>query len=275
VKLTNFIVNVINPEIVGGGDDEEEEIPYEITYTIDKTNGSLFRDNDEENASWNHVWKSNEEPQLQFGCGPNNMNWSENNVQLMTGGSSCRYTLTPPAGYVIYEYSFTFANNGHDNAQEIVMDNGDVYTTSTTPKTVSAKKQYLNSLYFDLKGPNSKGVVLSNFVVKVKRDVAKLPIISTEGNEYWYYITSASTQSYCAGKVIYYDSEAQKLRLATRPSAVTTSGVSGNKMVKSRLRTIMENTSELQVAAQAIALHLVLSTNPIISITLMKHTITS
>ena len=216
VKLTNFIVNVINPEIVGGDDDEEEETPTDITYTIDKTNGSLFRDNDEENASWNHVWKSNTEPQLQFGCGPNNMNWHNNNVQLMTGGSSCRYTLTAPAGYVIYEYSFTFANNGHDNAQEIVMENGDVYTTSTTPKTVSAQKQYLTSLYFDLKGPNSKGVVLSNFVVKVKRDVAELPIISTDGDEHWYYITSASTQSYCAGKVIYYDSEAQKLRFGDK-----------------------------------------------------------
>ena len=68
VKLTNFVVNVINPEMV-------EETLTEITYTIDKTKGSLFRDNDEENASWNHVWKSNAEPQLQFGCGPNNMNW--------------------------------------------------------------------------------------------------------------------------------------------------------------------------------------------------------
>lgn len=221
VILTDFTVTFVDPANAGKEDvedDEEEEVipPTDITYTIDKLNGSLFRDNDEENAAWNHVWKSNEEPQLQFGCGPNNMNWHNNNVQLMTGGSSCRYTLTAPAGYVIYEYSFTFANNGHDNAQEIVMENGDVYTTSTTPKTVSAQKQYLTSLYFDLKGPNSNGVVLSNFVVKVKRDLAELPIISTEGNEHWYYITSASTQSYCAGKVIYYDSEAQKLRFGDK-----------------------------------------------------------
>ena len=221
VILTDFTVTFVDPANAGKEDveeDEKEEVipPTDITYTIDKTNGSLFRDNDEENAAWNHVWKSNEEPVLQFGCGPNNMNWAGNNVQLMTGGSSCRYTLTAPAGYVIYEYSFTYANNGHDNVQEIVMENGDVYTTSTTPKTVSAQKQYLTSLYFDLKGPNSKGVVLSDFIVKVKRDVAELPIISTEGNEHWYYITSASTQSYCAGKVIYYDSEAQKLRFGDK-----------------------------------------------------------
>ena len=221
VILTDFTVTFVDPANAGKEDvedDEEEEVipPTDITYTIDKTNGSLFRDNDEENAAWNHVWKSNDEPVLQFGCSPNNMNWHNNNVQLMTGGSSCRYTLTAPAGYVIYEYSFTYTNNGHDNAQEIVMENGDVYTTSTTPKTVSAQKQYLTSLYFDLKGPNSKGVVLSNFVVKVKRDVAERPQISTEGDEHWYYITSASTQSYCAGKVIYYDSEAQKLRFGDK-----------------------------------------------------------
>ena len=193
-----------------------EELPAEITYTIDKTNGSLYRNNGEENASWNNTWKSKAEPQLLFSCGANNMNWHNNNVQLMTGGSNCRYTLTAPAGYVIYEYSFTYANNGHDNAQEIVMDNGAIYTTSTTAKTISAKKQKLSSLVFDLKGPNSKGVVLTDFVVKVKLDVVERPQVSTEGNEYWYYITSASTQSYCAGKVMYYDDDTKKLRFGDK-----------------------------------------------------------
>ena len=196
--------------------ENEEEQPLEVVYTIDKQNGDLYRDNGQANQSWNHVWKSNEEPQLQFGCGPNNMNWAGNNIQLMTGGSNCRYTLTAPSGYVITEYSFTYANNGHDNAQEILMDNGAVYTTSTTPKTVSAQKQRLASLVFDLKGPNGKGVVLSNFTVKVRQDIAELPVISTEGNEYWYYITSASTQAYCAGKVMYYDSQMQKMRFGDK-----------------------------------------------------------
>ena len=196
--------------------ENEEELPLEVVYTIDKQNGDLYRDNGQANQSWNHVWKSNEEPQLQFGCGPNNMNWAGNNIQLMTGGSNCRYTLTAPSGYVITEYSFTYANNGHDNAQEILMDNGAVYTTSTTAKTVSAQKQRLTSLVFDLKGPNGKGVVLSNFTVKVRQDIAELPVISTEGNEYWYYITSASTQAYCAGKVMYYDAETSKLRFGNK-----------------------------------------------------------
>ncbi len=196
--------------------ENEEELPLEVVYTIDKQNGDLYRDNGQANQSWNHVWKSHEEPQLQFGCGPNNMNWADNNIQLMTGGSNCRYTLTAPSGYVITEYSFTYANNGHDNAQEILMDNGDVYTTSTTAKTVSAQKQRLTSLVFDLKGPNGKGVVLSNFTVKVRQDIAERPVISTEGNEYWYYITSASTHAYCAGKVMYYDSQVQKMRFGDK-----------------------------------------------------------
>ena len=198
------------------GDDDEEVLPKEIVYTIDKANGNLYRNNGELNASWNNTWKSNTEPQLLFACGANNMNWASNNVQLMTGGSNCRYTLTAPAGYVIYEYSFTYANNGHDNTQELVMDNGDIYTSSTTPKTISAKKQKLTSIYFDLKGPNGKGVVLSDFVVKVKLDVVERPLISTEGNENWYYITSAAAQNYCAGKVIYYDEAAQKLRFGDK-----------------------------------------------------------
>ena len=197
----------------------DDETPTEITYTIDKANGSLFRDNGEENASWNNTWKSNDEPMLTFGCEPNNMNWHNNNVQLMTGGSNCRYTLTAPAGYVISEYSFTYTNNGHDNAQEIFMDNGEVYTTSTTPQTVSAQKLRLTSLYFDLKGPNSKGVVLSNFVVKLKLDVAERPKVSTADNVYWYYITSAASNdgtAYCAGKVMYYDAETEKMRFADK-----------------------------------------------------------
>ncbi len=198
---------------------EEEVIPTEFTYTIDKENGDLYRDGNVNNDSWTSAWKSKDVPQLQFGTGKNNMNWHNNNVQLMTGGTSSRYTLTAPAGYVISEYSFTFANNGHDNAQEIIMDNGDVYATSTTPQTVSAQKQRLTSLYFDLNGPNSKGVVLSNFVVKLKLDVAEAPKVSTADNVYWYYITSAASNdgtAYCAGKVMYYDAETQKLRFADK-----------------------------------------------------------
>ena len=216
VTLVSRLPKATLQEIAAIIENYDNLLPSEIAYTVDKTNGALYKNGTTPNESWNNTWKSTTEPQLVFSCGPNNMNWAGNNVQLMTGGSNCRYTLTAPAGYVIYEYSFTYANNGHDNAQEIVMDNGAVYTTSTTAKTISAKKQKLTSLVFDLKGPNDKGVVLTDFVVKVKLDVVERPQVSTEGNEYWYYITSASTQDYCAGKVMYYDSDTQKMRFGDK-----------------------------------------------------------
>ena len=203
-------------------ENEPDEIPEgsasEIDYTVDKTNGNLYRGTTA-NQNWNNVWKSNATPQLQFGCGTiNNMNWSNNNVQLMTGSAgSSTYTITPPTGYVITEYSFTFANNGHNTALDLTMDNGVAYRTSTTPQTISAKKQKIGSVSFVLAGNNGNGVVLTNFTVKVKEDKIETAKISTEGNEYWYYITSAATnKNYCNGKVIYYDADMEKLRFGEK-----------------------------------------------------------
>ena len=197
---------------------ELEELPSSLTYTIDKANGNLYHKDGAANQSWNCCWKSNTTPQLQFGCGTvNNMNWSGNNVQLMTGtAGSANYSITAPAGYVITEYSFTFANNGHNTGLELTMDNGALYTTSTTAQTISAKNQKAGSVSFRLAGNNGNGVVLTNFTVKIKEDRIEAPKISTEGDEHWYYITSASTQAYCGGKVIYIDSDINKLRFGDK-----------------------------------------------------------
>ena len=206
VVLTNFTVTLAEIE------EEEEELPTEIDYTLDKTNGDLYNSNGSANQSWNNAWKSTTEPQLVFGTGKNNMNWSGNNIQLMTGGGSCTYTLTAPTGYMIAEYSFTFANNNHEVALGLTMDNGAIYTTSKTAQTISAKNVLAPTVSFVLDGANGNGVVLTNFTVKVVKDVVAAPKVSTNENQYWYYITSASTQTYCAGKVIYYDSNTEKLR---------------------------------------------------------------
>ena len=189
----------------------------EITYTVDKTNGNLYR-GDATNQNWNSAWKSNATPQLQFGCGANNMNWNGDNVQLMTGtAGSATYTLSAPGGYVITEYSFTFANNGHNTGLTLTMDNETAYTTSTNAQTISAKNIKLSSVAFTLAGNNGNGVVLTNFTVKVKEDKVEGPAISTEDNEHWYYITSAAAnKNYCNGKVMYYDSEAKKMRFGEK-----------------------------------------------------------
>ncbi|MBQ3244139.1 MAG: exo-alpha-sialidase [Bacteroidaceae bacterium] len=196
---------------------EIEELPTSLTYTVDKNNGNLYRGTSV-NQAWNSTWKSNAAPQLQFGCGTiNNMNWEGTNVQLMTGtAGSATYTLTAPAGYAITEYSFTFANNNHTTGLSLTMEDGTEYTTSTTPQTISATKKTLSSVSFTLAGSNGKGVVLTDFTVTIKDDSPEMPTISTEGNEHWYYITSASTKTYCAGKVIYNDSETGKLRFGDK-----------------------------------------------------------
>ena len=77
---------------------------------------------------------------------------------------------------------------------------------------------------FVLAGSNGKGVVLADFTVKIKEDVIETAKISTEDNEYWYYITSASTKNYCAGKVIYYDAETEKLRFGDLAISVRAGG---------------------------------------------------
>lgn len=201
---------------VAGEPEELPEAPSSFEYTIDKANGNLYRGTTA-NQAWNSTWKSNATPQLQFGCGVNNMNWNGNNVQMMTGtAGSSTYTLTAPAGYVITDYSFTFANNNHSTALSLTMDNGTVYSTSSTAQTVSASGQKLYSVSFVLAGANGNGVLLSDFTVKVKEDKNEKPLVSTEGNEHWYYIASASTQTYCKDKVIYYDTEAERLRFADK-----------------------------------------------------------
>ena len=194
-----------------------EELPTTFEYIIDKSNGNLYRGTTA-NQSWNNVWKSNATPQLQFGCGTiNNMNWQGNNVQLMTGtAGSATYTLTPPAGYAITDYSFTFTNNGHTTGLSLTMDDGTEYTTSTTSQTISGKGQTLSSVAFTLAGNNGNGVILTDFTVKIKDDTPEMPQISTTGNEHWYYITSASTKAYCAGKVIYNDNETGSLRFGDK-----------------------------------------------------------
>ena len=195
---------------------EKEEVTGDLVYTIDKANGNLYRGTSV-NQSWNSAWKSNKTPQLVFSCGPNNMNWEGNQVQLMTGtAGSSTYTLSAPGGYAIEEYSFTFANNNHNTALNLTMENGKVYPTSKTGQTISAKGQKLSSVSFTLAGANGNGVVLTDFVVKIKEDKIERPLVSKEGDEHWYYILSAATNDYCKDKAIYYDSETERLRFANK-----------------------------------------------------------
>ncbi|MBS7408930.1 MAG: hypothetical protein KIG47_07460, partial [Prevotellamassilia sp.] len=90
--------------------------PDSVIYTVDKLNGNLYRvDNNTTtiNASYNKYWTSTANPQLTFGTTANNMQWSNDDVLIYSGSGGCTYTLTPPSGYVIYDYTFEVVNSGH------------------------------------------------------------------------------------------------------------------------------------------------------------------
>ena len=219
IMITKLVIRYKEVSTGEEGDDEEEgeEPASELEYIVDKANGNLYRGTSA-NQSWNSVWKSNATPQLQFGCGVNNMAWVGNNVQMMTGtAGSSTYTLTAPAGYVISDYTFTFTNSsGNTTGLTLTMDNGQAYTTKSTPQTISAEGQKAYSVSFVLAGTNGKGVELTDFVVKVKEDKVEGPQMSTENDVHWYYISNASTKTYCKDKVIYYDPASSFLRFGDK-----------------------------------------------------------
>lgn len=220
IMITKLVLRYKEVPVEDEGNEDEgeddEEVSSVLTYTLDKANGNLYRGN-EANSSWNSAWRSNAAPQLQFSCGANNMNWQGNNIQMMTGTSTkATYTLAAPSGYVITSYSFTYANNSHEEALSLTMDNGQAYNTKSTPQTISATGEKLYSVSFTLAGPNGKGVLLTDFTVTVKEDKVEAPQISTENEVHWYYIASASTKAYCKDKVIYSDTETSYLRFADK-----------------------------------------------------------
>ena len=139
-----------------------------VEYTINRENGNLYRDGSTANQNWNSVWKSTKTPQLTFGCGVNNMEWVNGSIDMMSGQSTnSTYTLTAPEGYRIEEYSFTFTNNNHTTGLTLTF-NGTAYTTSSEAQTIASANENLETLSFTLAGTNGNGVLLTDFVVKVK-----------------------------------------------------------------------------------------------------------
>lgn len=199
---------------------EEVEDPATVEYTIDKTTGNLYRDNGQANQSWNKEWRSNTTPTLTFISNANNMNWVGDNVQLMSGqAGTATYTLTAPSGYVIDSYSFKLANNNHSTGLTLTITNGPNYTTSTTAQAHSATNVGESSVSMQLSGANGNGVVLTEFNVTIKKTgtaAITRPTISTDAEQHWYYITSASTKSYCAGKVMYYDAQSDRMKFGDK-----------------------------------------------------------
>lgn len=205
------------PEPVEAPDPDEVEY---ITYTIDKTTGELYNSNGSTGQNWSNTWKSTATPQLQFGCGPNNMNWSGNTIQLMTGSAlSSTYSITAPTGYLISSYSFNARNNGHTTGLTLLID-GKTYTTSSTARNFSKTDVNLQTVSFTLSGANGNGVLMNDFTVTIVPQDSDygLPKVSTEGDVHWYYIVNAaaSSLSYCTGKVINYTRSSDRITFSDK-----------------------------------------------------------
>ena len=202
-------------------DIEVGETPTTIDYTISTTTGTLYNSNGSANQTYNKVWRSTAQPELTFTSNANNMNTNGTNLQLMSGqAGTATYTLAAPTGYVIDSYQVGIVNGSHSNSLTLTTDEGNQYTTSSTVQTHKVTNCAKQSVTFTLTGANGNGVVFQDFKVSIRTATAEdqpgLPKYSTEGNVHWYYIKNASTKAYCAGKVMYYDSEAHRMRFGEK-----------------------------------------------------------
>ena len=202
-------------------DIEVGETPTTIDYTISTTTGTLYNSNGSANQTYNKVWRSTAQPELTFTSNANNMNTNGTNLQLMSGqAGTATYTLAAPTGYVIDSYQVGIVNGSHSNSLTLTTDEGNQYTTSSTVQTLKVTNCAKQSVTFTLTGANGNGVVFQDFKVSIRTATAEdqpgLPKYSTEGNVHWYYIKNASTKAYCAGKVMYYDSEAHRMRFGEK-----------------------------------------------------------
>lgn len=207
--LTDFTVTVCKESLV-----EEEE---NLNRVVDKDHGDMYHSNGSTNQTYNKEWRSNDTPVLTFASTANNMGWSGTVPMLMSGNTnSTTYTLTAPAGYWIASYSFDFVNANHTDQLTLSTSEGKTYTTSATEQKHAVAICNESNVVLTLQGPNGKGVLLKNFQVRLKKAVYEKPLVSTEGNEHWYYITNASSKAYCKGKVMYYDAEADRMRFGDK-----------------------------------------------------------
>ena len=205
-------------------DIQEVETPTTLNYTVSTTTGTLYNSNGSANQTWNKVWRSTAQPELTFTSNANNMNTNGTNLQLMSGtAGTATYTLAAPSGYVIESYQVGIVNGSHSNSLTLTTDEGNRYTTSSSVQTHSITSCCKQSVTFTLTGANGNGVVFQNFQVTIRTatadDAPGLPKVSTAGDVHWYYIKNASTKAYCAGKVMYYDSEAHRMRFGEKTFA--------------------------------------------------------
>lgn len=137
------------------------------TFTVSLAHGTFTASNP--NKTYHQTWSSNEMSGFTFGCAKNNMQSSENNIVILTGGSSCTYTITAPVGYNVTGFSFDAVNLNGGTFHQTITAGEQTITTTATPQHFEVSGLEERTAAFVQTGSNGQGVVLTNFTVHIER----------------------------------------------------------------------------------------------------------
>lgn len=155
----------------------ENDGPETIDYIIDNEHGYLQRGDGTIDANWNTYWYSDDEPQLEFNAGVNNMTWADNDVQMETGSANgATYTFRAPQGYLIKDVKFTAVAKTAGKTVTLNFD-GETYTTSTAGQTFEKTDVNKANFSFSLSGNNGNSTLLKDATVTViRKDLVVIPV---------------------------------------------------------------------------------------------------
>ena len=117
------------------------------------------------------AWTSNAAPALTLSVDANNMLAKDDCLVAYVGSSGSTYAITVPEGYVITGWSMDFCLNEANTTIQLVAG-GTTYDVTTADQHVAVTGLKDRTATFRLTGQN-KGVVLKNFIVTVRREMAE------------------------------------------------------------------------------------------------------
>ncbi len=142
---------------------------YEIRTRVSLSSGTFTASNG--TGTFHSKWSSSDVNGFTFGTSLNNMQGSDDNIVCYTGTGSCTYSITAPAGFNVYAYSFEFVNHNRDASYSLALSvNGETYNSSATTQKIEVSGLEERVATFTQSGAN-KGIVLSDFNVILRRSV--------------------------------------------------------------------------------------------------------
>lgn len=158
----------------------------ELTYTIDKNNGSFNSGNDK----WNTTYTSND-GNLVLSVGAGNMTGKDSQdkyIELFVGSNKKPYNITAPEGYYVSRYSFDYekVNPQNEDKSFYIKHNGVNYYPGAGARTFSVNNLTKRIATFEM-GGNNNGIYAKNFTVTIKK-LGVLPELTEDENAPKYYI---------------------------------------------------------------------------------------